>query len=979
MGLFERLHADLELRKAQGNYRELPLISYRQDNILFDSSSYIDLASNDYLCVARDSSFINQFFETFTDKEASGSKYAQQILSNFINSGSTGSRLLTGNQLAYTYCEDLLASLFSRSVACPWSPDSSFPKNGIGHSRKETDEFIKHQPISPSTLMSKMDSTHPVAHHNPSSSQDQDNAKNLSFTQYAAGLESHHDNNRAGNNLNQGNSSAGGLVGDRSFVGDRDLVGSVDSANTAGRSGLDGYTNHAGKADYAGYAVDASHNASYATSYTLDNLNTTKGAYGLHQSANSEHFLLEHPALHKKHDEIEPLSLKAAGKVNPEFKLAELDQDNLVPGQSASNLEPTLSLAGGGDESSSVLNGAGDGSNGNVGIADTANTAGKVGDAAGQEFTQGRASASVNVSQNAQSSSSSAALAQGNEPVSTPASSTYVSSNFALDNGLAGSKPKAVTSQKMRANSYMHPDGADMDDALGLADASVLADASGLTGTSGMAGMVSADKATGSNLSSEVQAQSLGLGQEQGHSQSQVQSQYQGLGLNQGHAQDQAYAQAYNQAQKSASVKMSQAELIQGQAASLNAQAGLEQPGHTPYHHSNFCIDGTLRLDDERNAVSDNGIDAVVNTGFDAAVNVGDNAGSNTEDHAVGAAGEIVERGEKDGAVNAQAQGIKHRAHEIEHEQNNLAGRGLNGLDQQALARDCLYLNSGFDANYGILATLFGEKDLLLVDKLAHASIIDGMLQSKAKTLRFAHNDMEHLEHLLKTHAHKYENVVIVTEAVFSMDGDRAKLTEIVALKHQYSNVLIYVDEAHSFGLLGEGGLGLCQELHLLDDVDFIMGTLSKAIGSQGAFLICPRIVKQYLVNYMRNFIYSTALPPLNVAFSMYIVGLLNTTVMQYRRDYLNKICNYLHLNLLEMDLTPSESQIQPLITGDNDKAVYMSEVFKSSGLLALPIRHPTVPLNKVRLRITLNCNLRIDDVDLICSLIRRYRNMFVA
>ena len=293
-------------------------------------------------------------------------------------------------------------------------------------------------------------------------------------------------------------------------------------------------------------------------------------------------------------------------------------------------------------------------------------------------------------------------------------------------------------------------------------------------------------------------------------------------------------------------------------------------------------------------------------------------------------------------------------------------------------ARACLYLNSGFDANSGVLSALFGKHDLLLVDKLSHASIIDGMLHSEAKALRYAHNDMQHLEQLLQKHAHEYESVVIVTESVFSMDGDQAKLKEIVALKERYDNVLLYVDEAHSFGLFGDDGLGLCKELNLLDKVDFLMGTLGKAIGSHGAFLICSKEVKDYLVNFMRPLIYSTALPPVNITFSMYVVGLLRANAMLYKRDYLRKISSYLHSNLQELGISPSQSQIQPLITGDSQKALKAYAIFKDAGLLAMPIRHPTVPENKARLRLSLNCNLRIDDIELISALVKRNMSLFV-
>lgn len=308
-----------------------------------------------------------------------------------------------------------------------------------------------------------------------------------------------------------------------------------------------------------------------------------------------------------------------------------------------------------------------------------------------------------------------------------------------------------------------------------------------------------------------------------------------------------------------------------------------------------------------------------------------------------------------------------------EHAQNKQAS--LLKISEE---RECLYINSGFEANEGVLSTIFGKKDLLLIDKLCHASIIDGMLKSPARSLRYRHNDMDHLKALLDAHASSYDNVCIVTESVFSMDGDLAPLREIAALKKRYDNVLLYVDEAHSFGLYAEDGLGLCKELGILDAVDFLMGTLSKAIGSYGAFLLCRREVKEYLINFMRPFIYSTALPAVNISFSMYIIGLLQTPLLQSKREYLHMISAYLHSNLCDLGINPSQSQIQPLVTGDNDKARHACRLFKQAGLLAMPIRYPTVPQHQARLRLSLNSTVSIDDIDLITRLVSRYRHLFV-
>ncbi len=307
--------------------------------------------------------------------------------------------------------------------------------------------------------------------------------------------------------------------------------------------------------------------------------------------------------------------------------------------------------------------------------------------------------------------------------------------------------------------------------------------------------------------------------------------------------------------------------------------------------------------------------------------------------------------------------------------------RGLNvplAPESESMhTRKCLYFNSGYEANVGVISTLFSKHDLLLVDRLSHASLIDGMMQSKAKALRYAHNDMGHLEALIEKNYKHYDNVVIITEAIFSVDGDFAALSEIVSLKARYPNVLIYVDDSHGFGLYGEDGLGLCTEFNVVEHVDFLVAALSKAIGSQGAFLLCAAEVKDYLVNFMRPLIFSTALPPINVTFSMYVVGLLKTSAMQNKREYVHKISSYLHTNLLEMGIKPSQSHIQPLLTSNSDKAVLAARSLRREGVLAMPLRYPTVPHKQARLRLALSSNVRMDDIDHITRVIKHHRHLF--
>ncbi len=185
--------------------------------------------------------------------------------------------------------------------------------------------------------------------------------------------------------------------------------------------------------------------------------------------------------------------------------------------------------------------------------------------------------------------------------------------------------------------------------------------------------------------------------------------------------------------------------------------------------------------------------------------------------------------------------------------------------------REALVLGSGYAVNSGVLPALTTKKDLILADKLIHASLIDGLRLSDADWQRFSHNDPEHLERLLRKLRSQYENVWIVTESVFSMDGDIAPLREIVELKQRY-DCRLYVDEAHAFGVCGPDGRGIVAQEGLLDQCDILIATLGKAIASQGAFVISNPPIRDFLINRMRTLIFSTALPPISLRWSEYII-----------------------------------------------------------------------------------------------------------
>ncbi len=238
-----------------------------------------------------------------------------------------------------------------------------------------------------------------------------------------------------------------------------------------------------------------------------------------------------------------------------------------------------------------------------------------------------------------------------------------------------------------------------------------------------------------------------------------------------------------------------------------------------------------------------------------------------------------------------------------------------------------LIFNSGYHANVGIISGL--NADIILADKLCHASIIDGMRLSRAKFFRFPHNDMEALERKL------VPGSVIVTESVFSMDGDIAPLARLVELKKKY-NCLLVVDEAHAFGVRGQKGLGLAEELGLIKEIDLIMGTFGKAIGSYGAFVTGRKDLIEHLINHSRPFIFSTALPPVNIAFSKYIIENELPHTFEVRQKML---------------ALGRGSHIIPIIAGDKTDALY--EEYFEKGVLTLPIHPPTVPTSRLRLSLT--------------------------
>lgn len=286
-----------------------------------------------------------------------------------------------------------------------------------------------------------------------------------------------------------------------------------------------------------------------------------------------------------------------------------------------------------------------------------------------------------------------------------------------------------------------------------------------------------------------------------------------------------------------------------------------------------------------------------------------------------------------------------------------------------------LVFNSGYQMNLGILPAIAGKDTLIVADKLVHASIIDGIRLSAAEVIRFRHNNMVQLGNILEKEHGRHRDIIIAVESVYSMDGDRADLELLCRLKRRYGNVSLYVDEAHAFGVFGEHGLGLAEELGCIPDIDFLCGTFGKALGSMGAFVVCSRTIRDFLINRMRPFIFSTALPPLNWSWTLFLLGKLPG--MKERREHLRTISG-----MLRGELEPycpgmvSGTQIIPVVAGESEAAVRYAGKLQEAGFFVLPVRPPTVPEGSSRLRFSLTADMTEEDID---ALARAVHNIMQA
>ncbi len=277
-----------------------------------------------------------------------------------------------------------------------------------------------------------------------------------------------------------------------------------------------------------------------------------------------------------------------------------------------------------------------------------------------------------------------------------------------------------------------------------------------------------------------------------------------------------------------------------------------------------------------------------------------------------------------------------------------------------------LIMNSGFQANVSLIPALVNRNSLVLVDRLCHNSINQGVLLSRARLLRFRHNDLNHLRELLELHSHAFPRILIVSESVFSMDGDRCDLDGLIEISKHYQAMLL-VDEAHATGVLGPKGMGLtCGK-----EIDLVMGTFGKGLGSYGAYVACAADMREYLINYCNGFIYSTALPPP-------VLGAVNAALdlvptMGREREHLLGLSQYLREGLQKIGLSTgnSSTQIVPIIVGEAPAAMTLSNWLFQQNILAAAIRPPTVEQGRARLRVTLTCQHDQGQVDRLLDAIK--------
>lgn len=282
-------------------------------------------------------------------------------------------------------------------------------------------------------------------------------------------------------------------------------------------------------------------------------------------------------------------------------------------------------------------------------------------------------------------------------------------------------------------------------------------------------------------------------------------------------------------------------------------------------------------------------------------------------------------------------------------------------------AESALTFSSGYHMNAGILPAVSDASTLILADKFVHASLIDGMRLCNARVMRYRHQDIGQLENMVWRYRNVFPHIIIVTESIFSMDGDVTDLRRLAAIKREVPSVMLYVDEAHAFGTRGETGLGVAQEQGCVHDIDFLCGTFGKALASVGAYLVCSDTVRRFLVNRMRTLIFTTALPPLNYLWTARVLREL--PCMDDRRRLLEENSAKVRDAVKRAGLECiSGSHIIPVLVGDSNAAVQRASAMQEAGFYLLAVRPPAVPPGTSRLRISMTAAVSAEEAGALAA-----------
>ena len=277
-------------------------------------------------------------------------------------------------------------------------------------------------------------------------------------------------------------------------------------------------------------------------------------------------------------------------------------------------------------------------------------------------------------------------------------------------------------------------------------------------------------------------------------------------------------------------------------------------------------------------------------------------------------------------------------------------------------SEDCMVFSTGYMANVGIISSLFDREDIVFSDKLNHASIVDGILLSRARFKRYPHKNTSVLERFLKESS-GFKKKVIITDSVFSMDGDMAPLPAIVRLAREY-DAIVMIDEAHAMGVLGKGGRGAAEYFGLEKQIDIQMGTLSKAAGAFGAYCCGSSKLISFLANRARSFIYTTGMPPAICEASIKALEIIKEQPQLRQRLWDNANAMREGLKSLGFNTLESETPIIPVVVNDASLAVQFSQRLFDEGVFVQAIRPPTVPQNAARLRVTLMASHLETDIE---------------